>query len=305
MKKNTIRAVLFGGLGNQMFQYAAARALSIRFNRALVIDLSWFLFGTKNTTPRVFELDRLALSGSLTVQSSHLRGFYLHFLFPRLKNTVAGKWIARWLHLYQDADAMIYDDRFCRLQPPVLLWGYFQSEKYFENIRDCIRSDFRFKQPLAGRNREIAEQIGRSPSVAIHIRRGDYLSNRYARQVFAVCSLAYYRRAIHYISGRVAAPQFYVFSDEPEWAGAHLPIPGAVYVDWNTGTNSFIDMQLMSLCDHQILANSSFSWWGAWLNPREDKIVIAPAVWLKSASGVHDLLPADWALMPDSPTGEN
>jgi hypothetical protein len=299
LRKNKIQVVLFGGLGNQMFQYAAARALSVRLNRPITIDLSWFLFGTKNTTPRVFELGCFTLSESLTVQSSRIRGFYLHFLYPRLKNTELGKRIARRLHLYRDADAMVYDGRFRLLQHPVLLWGYFQSEKYFEDVREHIRDDFQFNQPLTGRNREIEEQIRRSPSVAIHIRRGDYIANKYARQVFAVCSIAYYRRAIRYISERVEAAQFYVFSDEPAWAETHIPIPGAVYVNWNTGMDSSIDMRLMSLCDHQILANSSFSWWGAWLNPHKDKIVVAPSVWLKDTQCSNDLIPAEWVLIPD------
>jgi len=268
--------ILSGGLGNQMFQYAAARALALRTGKTMIMNTSFFLLNTRNTTPRLYELDLFQLPNDIPLKSSYLQSFFLHFLYPRIKNTMFGK---------------------CFLQNPDTLFGYFQSETYFKDAEEQIRNDFRFKLPLIGGNERIAEEMKQSTSVSIHVRRGDYITNKYAKEHFLPCPINYYRQAINYLLEKTDNPQFYVFSDEPDWAREHLPLPNATFVDWNKGKDSWVDMQLMSLCQHNIIANSSFSWWGAWLNPHPEKIVIAPAEWLKDKkanANISDLIPKKW-----------
>lgn len=175
------------------------------------------------------------------------------------------------------------------------LLGYWQSEQYFSRFAASIRSDFTFRQPLSGRNAVLAERISACSAVSLHVRRGDYVSDPKNLGKHGVCSLDYYRDAIRAISRQVKDPAFFVFSDDMDWVRNNLDIGAAChFVDHNTGPESFNDMRLMSLCRHHVMANSSFSWWGAWLSPFEDKQVIAPKRWFVS----RDDNPADgWATL--------
>ena len=139
------------------------------------------------------------------------------------------------------------------------------------------------------------DPCGRCPlAVSLHVRRGDYVSDPKTKAILGVCSLDYYRAAIAHIAERIESPAFFVFSDDIAWAKANLEIPfPCEYVDHNQGQQSYNDMHLMSLCKHHIIANSSFSWWGAWLNPRKDKIVIAPENWFANNEDAKDLIPPE------------
>jgi len=145
---------------------------------------------------------------------------------------------------------------------------YFQSEKYFADCKEEIRKEFQFKENL---------QIPDGETVAIHIRRGDYV--KFA-DIHLVCTPIYYEKAITYIQNKVENPIFYVFSEDLEWVGQNINIPSdSIFVDYNPNMPSSHDMQFMSLCKHQIISNSSYSWWAAWLNQNPDKIVVAPDKW--------------------------
>jgi hypothetical protein len=162
-------------------------------------------------------------------------------------------------------------------------------------VASTIRTDFAFRQPLTGLNVEIAQEIAVVNSVSLHIRRGDYASNPKTLSTHGTCSLAYYKEAIRKIIERVESPHLFVFSDDIDWARDNLNIDLPIrYVDHNRDSESFNDMRLMSLCRHHIIANSSFSWWGAWLNPHEDKIVVAPNNWFANSNNTKDLLPTGW-----------
>jgi hypothetical protein len=151
---------------------------------------------------------------------------------------------------------------------------------------------------MSSRNLELAEEINTVNAVSLHVRRGDYVSNPRTMATNGVCPLSYYDSAIRYICARVDAPHFFVFSDDMDWVRENLNIDHPCrYVDHNCSTESFNDMRLMSMCRHHIIANSSFSWWGAWLNPREDKIVIAPKKWFANSNDTKDLLPFGWATL--------
>lgn len=175
------------------------------------------------------------------------------------------------------------------------LQGYWQSEKYFEQAAAEIRADFAFRQPMSEANAAWAERIGRCNAVSLHVRRGDYVSDAKTRATLQLCAPEYYRAAIGHVAERVAKPEFFVFSDDMPWVRANLDIGFPChYIDHNLGAESYRDMQLMGLCRHHIIANSSFSWWGAWLNPDPGKIVVAPEKWFANGNRVDDLIPASW-----------
>lgn len=176
--------------------------------------------------------------------------------------------------------------------------GWWQSEKYFLASAGAVRRAFRFRAPLQGRNLQWAEQMRNCLSVSLHVRRGNYMNRRNFASMGAVCTAAYYNNAVSTMRERLAdTPQFFVFSDDISWVKSNLDIPQAVYIEGNTGKSACIDLQLMSLCRHHIIANSSFSWWGAWLNPSPDKIVIAPDRWFIGRER-PDVLPEQWIRVP-------
>jgi len=285
-----ITVVLSGGLGNQMFQYAAGRALSIELDTGMSIDL--YKIRKKSTAiRRNYQLDVFNTSVKI-IRSKKVK--FITKAFAYINNSSAGKKLLKAMHVFKDEYS--YDTRFENLDNNTILYGYFQNEKYFEKYRDQIRKDFTFKLNLDNKNKDILDTIKQSESVSIHVRRGDYTS------VFAnleLLDIEYYRNAINYIADRVNNPSFYVFSDDILWARQNLNLGDfpCKYIDWNQGDKSYIDMQLMSCCKHNIIANSSFSWWGAWLNSNEDKIVIVPSAWYKdqiSGEYADGFIPEKW-----------
>jgi hypothetical protein len=178
----------------------------------------------------------------------------------------------------------------------VYLEGYWQSEKYFGNIECQIRNLYIFPEITDKSNLDLADKIKSCNSVSLHIRRGDYLSEKNAPMHGNICTKVYYDNAIKYISKNIDNPKFFIFTDDTEWARQQYKGEEYTIVDQNHADNSFRDMQLMSLCKHNIIANSSFSWWGAWLNPNQEKMVIAPPKWFNLAD-TPDIWCDGWKVM--------
>jgi len=165
------------------------------------------------------------------------------------------------------------------------LSGCFQSEKYFRRFERDIRNEFSFSDFVNEKNIKIKGEIEKSNSISIHIKKGGYTQSNFR----GGCPMSYYNQAIEYLAQRISNPFFFVFSDEPEWAVENLKTShNVIFISHNTDKDSFLDLQLMSLCKHNIIANSSFGWWAAWLNVNPDKIVISPKLWYE------DLIPHDW-----------
>jgi hypothetical protein len=181
----------------------------------------------------------------------------------------------------------------------VLLRGFWQSEKYFENIGPLIKNELTLREPPGDlQNTTLLKQIKDTESVAIHFRRGDYISDRQAQEFHGTCSETYYRDAIALIQSKVENPFFFIFSDEPEWVAEHfnIDVPKCI-VHHNSPDEAHKDLYLMRHCRHFIVANSSFSWWGAWLGDHEHKIVIAPKQWLRKIPDDADdshIIPKTW-----------
>jgi len=252
---------IIGGLGNQMFQYAASRAVALAHNTSFKLDISGF---SNYKLHQGFELERVFNCSIEIAKESDIRnilGWQSSALIRRLVSRPSmsilrnvGNVVEPHFHYWLGIKNVPYD---CYLA------GYWQSEKYFVDIAGQIRNDFTFKLPLEGRNVELVKKLKQMNAVSLHVRRGDYVSNTYTTATHGVCSLAYYQAAIQYIAERVEKPVFFIFSDDITWVENNLEIGfPCLHVDHNHGIESYNDMRLMSLCQHHIIANSSFSWWG-------------------------------------------
>ena len=271
---------IFSGLGNQMFQYALLCALEAQ-GVPVKADLGLY---RRAKDGRVYELEsvfglRPLLAG--TAESAWMQAI------SKLGLKIFGK-------PYKE-----YESTFGYFNPAILqrrhayLNGYWQCEQYFSAIAPVIRERFRFPEMQDEGNKVWLEQIRTVESVSLHIRRTDFV-----QQYNWGIAPDYYEQAVHYLNQQLHQPEYFVFTDDPAWAREHLRGSRFHFIEGNTGAASFRDMQLMSHCRHHIIANSSFSWWGAWLNPRKDKKVIAPDCWQPQLQGTRDIIPPGWIQLP-------
>lgn len=284
-----------GGLGNQMFQYAAARALALDKHTWVYLDQSFLLEDAKGRwTQREYEL------GVFNIQYKYERSGRISFLarlnynnwWKRLSDSEL--WFLPYRNFYQPDHS--FHPEIATYPRNTYLHGYFQSEKYFLHHEQQIRKDFEFLEPAKDKNAELLNKIRSSEAVSVHVRRGDYVSLAAASAFHGLMGVDYYKAGAEMIAGKTSKPlNYFVFSDDPQWCRDNLSLPGETdYIDWNTGKAAFEDLRLMSNCKHHIIANSSFSWWGAWLNPSEEKIVVAPKQWFAEGSAQDDIIPASW-----------
>lgn len=280
-----IIARLNGGLGNQLFQYACGRALADHWNVPLKLDTSAYFAGGA----RSYALGPYALKAEVLNASAVHR-----LMEPRC----LGRWMDRLAGrirpcCYQEP-SFHFDHTLVDLEPPLLLDGYWQSERYFRPLRFQLQSELSLS--LEGPNATMAAAIATTNSVAVHVRRGDYLSNPAASVCHGTCPPDYYRHAAEIIEHSAGPVHYYLFGDDPAWARKALDfLSPATIVDINAPQGAHFDLELMRRCRHHIIANSTLSWWGAWLADAGDKIVITPKRWfLDSAKDTRDLIPSSW-----------
>lgn len=286
---------LNGGLGNQMFQYAAGRALADRLGVELLLDTRAFehALAFQPFTRRAYALSPFKLRARLAT-AADLKGWPVWVVEIGMRLRFVRPLFRRW-HF---ESAITYDPGLRTLHEPVCLVGYWQSERYFIDFADGIRADFTLRDRLCGANARLLELAHSAGSVSLHVRRGDFVGLKNAAQVHGLCSIDYYRHAIDLVRKRCPECHFLIFSDDPQWACAELPLDAsAVFVTGNAEKPEQ-DLILMSACNHHIIANSSFSWWGAWLAVNPSKIVIAPKQWfLNAPHDISDLIPDGWIRM--------
>lgn len=287
---------IIGGLGNQMFQYAAGRSLASNFQQTFKLDISGFKHYSLH---QGYELGRVFGCNIEYASSSCVHGLLGWQSYPLVRNALKFDSMSSLR-----AKTLIFEpyfnywDGINTPRADSYLIGYWQSEKYFKNTSALIKSDFSFASELTGLNKDIANHMRIINSVSMHVRRGDYVSNSKAHDNHGVCSLKYYQYAIDYIAKYIKEPFFYIFSDDISWVKSNIKINyPCIYVDHNTGVDSYKDMHLMTLCKHHIVANSTFSWWGAWLGVNKEKIVIAPKNWFANQLNTNDLIPESWILL--------
>jgi len=287
---------VIGGLGNQMFQYAAGRALSLQNDTTLSLDISAFeSYGLHQG----FELHRLFNSSTEIASQQDIRRVLGWQSSSSVRRIISRKFFRSLTgNNYVAEPHFHYWSGIQSVAKECYLSGYWQSEKYFTDVEAKIRTDFTFMLPMDNQNAELAQQISLVNAVSLHVRRGDYVNDSKTNSTHGVCSLEYYRSAILEISKNIKDPHFFVFSDDIAWVQNNLKINyPCIYVEHNRNKESYNDMRLMSLCQHHIIANSSFSWWGAWLNSSPEKIVIAPKAWFANETIVKDLLPQGWVTL--------
>uniref|UniRef100_A0A7C1TAP0 Alpha-1,2-fucosyltransferase n=1 Tax=Agrobacterium albertimagni TaxID=147266 RepID=A0A7C1TAP0_9HYPH len=284
---------LLGGLGNQMFQFATGRAVAHRLNAELLLDVSAFT----HYDLRRYELDSWAIRARPATPEELTRAGVSAAPPTFVRRLMQAAGFGLPMNRFQEA-SFAYDPRILAVKDPAYLDGYFQSARYFADVAGLLREEFVLRAPVDDRNAEVRRKIDESgaSAVSLHIRRGDYVTNAHTAQYHGVCSLDYYRRAVAHIAERCPAPRFFVFSDDLDWVKDNLHIEQEmVLVDANGPDSGAWDMALMMACRHHIIANSSFSWWGAWLNPHPEKIIVAPQQWFSGAThDTRDLVPGDW-----------
>ena len=280
---------LKGGLGNQMFQYACARHLAERNNDVLKLDISLYQPGNApaGDTVRSYALGALSISAQVANEEEiRLVGGRRSSIILFLRKIIAKM---------RPIKSYVFDPAVLERKGDVYLGGFFQSERYFKDIETIIRNEFRLREPMGEQAQAMVRDIDGSDSVSLHIRRGDYVTNKNANAFHGTCSPEYYHAAIAEVMKKVRSPKFFIFSDDIEWAKADVGMPArAVYVS-RDGITDHEELMLMSKCKHNIIANSSFSWWGAWLNANPQKIVIAPKRWANDTCvDTSDAVPAEW-----------
>lgn len=279
------------GLGNQMFQYAFYRALRSNMP-ATKMDVSEFKYRKHHNGYELEKIFNIVPEYASEKEANQLADLSKNWFSQFRRKTLGIKLKTKGTLIDEGKTGTYYHPELLTIDN-AYFQGFWQTEKYFAGIESQIRNEFTFKIPLDKQNREIADLIASSNAVSIHIRRGDYMKERRLHTTGSVCSLDYYRQAIDNISSKIENPSWFVFSDDISWVKENLKLSQAHYVDINTAENSYRDMQLMSLCHHNIIANSSFSWWGAYLNNHSDKIVIAPGIWFRGVD-MPDIIPENW-----------
>lgn len=282
---------LNGGLGNQLFQYALGRKIALDRNTVPRFETSAF-----RTQSREYKLHYFQVKGS-PASEQEVGRFLRWEQNPRLNKayTLFNSKRPYYRHLIVDEQSVPFDKNIFKVPKNVFLRGYWQSEKYFSDIADILRQDLMLKTPLSGLNLEMAKKIQSSLSVSLHVRRGDYAHDTATYQTHGLLSLDYYRAAISYLLALFPDASFFLFSDDIPWIRENLKINAPhCYVDHNTCQTDVEDLRLMSLCKHHITANSSFSWWGAWLCQNPEKVVVAPRQWYRIEIDTRDLVPKDW-----------
>lgn len=271
------------GLGNQMFQYAFGQVLG----NDTKYDLSWFRKPKKKgTTQRTYELDMWnchpQICSSDELQFYKKKNILLSLLGIKQKKNV----------IYEEPSNQYNKNLICSKQG--YFEGYFQVAAYYDKIRPQLLKEFTPSQELTSEYSKILEQIKSVTAVSIHIRRGDYVNLQHKHPL---CNKEYYQKAIEYICSKVKKPTFFIFSDDPKWVEENFEIKQKHIIVDVENTSGFSEIWCMKHCKHNIIANSSFSWWGAWLNENKSKIVIAPKQWFSTGSQT-DIIPKNWIKLP-------
>jgi hypothetical protein len=280
---------LVGGLGNQLFQYATARAVALRNGVPLILDARAY----KSDSAFGYRLGHFAIEARPGSSEELPPGKDEPIRYALWRKFGSSPKFAR-------ERGLGFNRSVIALPAGVYLHGYFQSEKYFADIAEHIRAELTLKEAATGKSAEWLDQIDTAPSVSLHVRRGDYVSSTKAAATHGTCSPDYYRNAVARMADQAGIdPVIFIFSDDPDWAREKLELPFETHIV-TAGGAAHEDLRLMSACRHHVIANSSFSWWGAWLNPKPDKIVVAPDKWFAdSRMDNPDIVPEGWVRIGD------
>lgn len=288
-----IIACLNSGLGNQLFQYAAAKALAERRRTELKLDLSWF----QAHDYRKYQLNHFNITATAATGRELQKFNGKYRLWPqRMLWHIAGM---NMHYRYIRESHFDFDSGLLKCGPDTMIDGCWQSERYFCEIAGIIMQEFSVASPLSEKSRALKKHMQDTESVAVHIRRGDYVMLGIQKSaIHGPLESRYYDEALAVIAKQTRKPHLFIFSDDIPWVKEHqrFSLP-ATYVEHNDERTGFEDLVLMSCCKHNIIANSTFSWWGAWLNRNPSKTVIAPGQWFRTPEmnmQTGNLVPDSW-----------
>jgi hypothetical protein len=277
---------MVGGVGNQLFCYAYAKSLQQK-GYDVKIDVSTFKFNKIDS----YEFDKYDIDIPISTQEENKKLFNNSFISKVLRRF--GIDISKKVR----EKSLLFDEKLLRIDDGSYVDGYFQNEKYFKNVRNILLQQISINQSISSFTKDMEKQIScLDNSCSIHVRRGD-MANEINMKIHGVCALEYYQNAIKYLKNKLGELNYFIFSDDIEWCKNNLKIDNAVFVNSEEKRIAHEDIYLMSICNHNIIANSSFSWWGAWLNINDDKIVIAPKDWFSDRElkkQAAEIVPEDW-----------
>jgi hypothetical protein len=289
-----IVAQISAGIGNQLFQYATARALSLRTGFPLRLDLDYFS-ATPNRTYRLFAYP---LSASVATDEDLAR--YLS-RFHRIKGVRRLAFFVNNSRPWESRRVLVersprFDPSVLEVERAVYLAGFWQSERYFIDQAESIRRELTLLNPVPPVYAGVSAMIERTESVGLVVRRGDYVG---IPNTQGICTLQYYRNALRYLATKVSNMRVFVFSDDIQWCRENLAVSEPLeFVANETPDRPEEHLRVLSHCRHFVVANSSFAWWGAWLANRPDKIVVAPPKWMQRDKELGDLVPQSWIRLP-------
>ena len=281
---------LKGGLGNQLFQYAFGRAYAEKYNRELKLDITDY----PKQKLRSFDLGHFNINENIASDKEVAKAKYPYGFLSKLIRLFEQKFLRRYY--------IGFSSKLVSSPNLKYLDGFFQSEKYFINYEQIIRKEFTLKEKMSDGAVEISKKISDiAIPVSLHVRRGDFVSS-VRNSIFHVeCSPLYYQKAMETVTEKYTNAVFCVFSDDIEWVKNNIKGPNMIYVSGGN-TKYYEEIILMGLCKHHIIANSSFSWWSAWLNLKNDKMVISPTIWRANDIGnFKDIAPSTWIQIPNQP----
>jgi hypothetical protein len=277
-----------------MFQYALGRSLAYAHGVPLKLDLTEF----ETYSLRTFRLDNFNIQAEIAtkmeIEAYKPKKNGISWFISGFPELIKPYYMRNCIkeHFFH------YDANIRKCKPNSYFEGYWQSWKYFIDIASIIQNDFTLKERSDSRNESIAKQIKSCDAISLHIRRGDYITNSETNLYHGTCTREYYQKAIDVCGKYVKNPHYFIFSDDPGWAKLNMEIDFPMTIlDHNGPEKDYEDMKLMSLCKHHIIANSSFSWWGAWLCQNQNKIVFAPRRWFSKTeveNDTQDLIPESW-----------
>lgn len=286
-----IVCILAGGLGNQLFQYAAARALALHHG----VEVKFYFEDHYKLAERSFALTPFNIPVNFLSKSETIN-YLPKKKWNRLFRRMVGLPFDGRIH--REKKQFVFDEFFFDLPDHIALLGFWQSHRYFSDIEQNLRKDLQFVYPQDRLNRDAADKIRAAAiSVSVHLRRGDYTN---PASGFKPLNIDYYYEALRELDRRIAGKKtIFVFSDDIHWVQENLKLNCTHhYFSFNSSNDAYQDMRLMSFCDHHIIANSSFSWWGAWLNPSADKVVLMPSIWQASIyTSNTELVVPGWSII--------
>ena len=272
---------LISGLGNQLFEYAVGRQLSLQRQVPLKLDISFF----EGQRLRSYKLNHYNIQAEIATEKEiekFTNIYNSNSLYARIfRKTESMLPKRKKLHYIED-EWWMYESELLKASSNVYVDGYWQHYKYYENLSPHVLQELTVKDPPSvAYSKYLTHLLSDNHSVSIHIRRGDYITDPAASKLMGILPLEYYHKAISYMEERLGSPSFYIFSDDLSWAKDNLAIQAPVtFVELENEGSDYFELELMSKCRHNIIANSTFSWWGAFLNRNKEKIVISPADWV-------------------------